>query len=278
MTTTRSCTSTCVAARPMPSASYMVSSMSATSGVMRRVHRRHGLGDRVQRGSGKQRMGSRAMGRCGGVVAIFATFAGAEHGHKTNKRCPIKGLSAESCVICQDFQDCRDGQRDGSIQGSYYGQPHLGALAGFCRWLRWPCGGWLAAPAAAQNLPDHARPSGPPRSRWPRPACRCRELSPNAPDTYTVKRGDTLWAISGMFLNSPWRWPELWGMNMQEVRNPHRIYPGQQLVLEKIDGLRAPAHAAGGRAGHADRHHARFAAHPLSSRSPTARCRRCRRT
>lgn len=63
------------------------------------------------------------------------------------------------------------------------------------------------------------------------------ELSPNAPDTYTVKKGDTLWEISGMFLRSPWRWPELWGMNMEQIRNPHRIYPGQQLYLEKADGL-----------------------------------------
>jgi nucleoid-associated protein YgaU len=62
------------------------------------------------------------------------------------------------------------------------------------------------------------------------------ELAPNAPDNYTVKRGDTLWAISGLFLQSPWRWPELWGMNMQDIRNPHLIYPGQQLYLEKKDG------------------------------------------
>ncbi|MEJ7930376.1 LysM domain-containing protein [Ramlibacter sp. AN1015] len=62
------------------------------------------------------------------------------------------------------------------------------------------------------------------------------ELAPDAPDSYTVKRGDTLWAISGLFLRSPWRWPELWGMNIQQVRNPHLIYPGQHLVLEKVDG------------------------------------------
>ena len=62
------------------------------------------------------------------------------------------------------------------------------------------------------------------------------ELAPNAPDSYTVKRGDTLWAISGMFLKSPWRWPELWGMNLEDIRNPHRIYPGQQLYLEKANG------------------------------------------
>ncbi|HTH77845.1 MAG TPA: LysM domain-containing protein [Ramlibacter sp.] len=63
------------------------------------------------------------------------------------------------------------------------------------------------------------------------------ELAPNAPDQYTIKRGDTLWGISGMYLKSPWRWPELWGMNMEAVHNPHLIYPGQVLVLEKVDGM-----------------------------------------
>lgn len=62
------------------------------------------------------------------------------------------------------------------------------------------------------------------------------ELAPNAPDTYTVKRGDTLWAISSLFLKSPWRWPELWGMNDDQIKNPHLIYPGQVLVLVKADG------------------------------------------
>lgn len=59
------------------------------------------------------------------------------------------------------------------------------------------------------------------------------ELAANAPDSYTVKRGDTLWGISGLFLKSPWRWPELWGMNMEQIRNPHLIFPGQMLFLEK---------------------------------------------
>ena len=62
------------------------------------------------------------------------------------------------------------------------------------------------------------------------------DLAPNAPDTYIVRRGDTLWAISGIFLTTPWRWPELWGMNLQDVRNPHLIYPGQQLYLDKSNG------------------------------------------
>lgn len=62
------------------------------------------------------------------------------------------------------------------------------------------------------------------------------ELSPDAPDRYQVKRGDTLWDISGLYLRRPWRWPELWGMNLQQIRNPHLIFPGQLLVLSQADG------------------------------------------
>lgn len=62
------------------------------------------------------------------------------------------------------------------------------------------------------------------------------ELAPNAPDSYTVKRRDTLWDISKLFLKSPWRWPELWGMNLQQIKNPHLIFPGQILYLDKSGG------------------------------------------
>lgn len=62
------------------------------------------------------------------------------------------------------------------------------------------------------------------------------ELADNAPASHTVQRGDTLWAVAGLFLRSPWRWPELWGMNLAEVRNPHRIYPGQVLTLDTSSG------------------------------------------
>jgi LysM repeat protein len=61
-------------------------------------------------------------------------------------------------------------------------------------------------------------------------------LAPDAPERYTIKSGDTLWALSRMYLTSPWRWPELWGMNKDQIRNPHLIYPGQELRLVKEGG------------------------------------------
>lgn len=70
-------------------------------------------------------------------------------------------------------------------------------------------------------------------------------LAPDAPELYTVKSGDTLWDLSRMYLTSPWRWPELWGMNKQQIANPHLIYPGQQLRLVKENG-RARLEIAGG--------------------------------
>lgn len=63
-----------------------------------------------------------------------------------------------------------------------------------------------------------------------------QELKPDAPDRYTVQRGDTLWDISGRYLEKPWNWPQLWNLNRNQVRNPHRIYPGDILVLDRRTG------------------------------------------
>lgn len=59
------------------------------------------------------------------------------------------------------------------------------------------------------------------------------ELAPDAPDRHIVVPGDTLWGISAKFLKNPYRWPDIWRMNKDEVKNPHRIYPGQVIVLDR---------------------------------------------
>jgi hypothetical protein len=81
-----------------------------------------------------------------------------------------------------------------------------------------------AAPAAADPLPDDPSLGIAPLDAGPAPG------APGAatPDTYTVKPGDTLWDLSGRFLNNPWYWPKIWSYN-PEIANPHWIYPGNLL-------------------------------------------------
>ena len=84
-----------------------------------------------------------------------------------------------------------------------------------------------AMEAAIEGQSSRAETSEAPRRGIP--------LADNAPDSYVVKRGDTLWGISKVFLRDPWYWPEIWQVNPQ-IQNPHLIYPGDTLRLVFIDG------------------------------------------
>ena len=59
---------------------------------------------------------------------------------------------------------------------------------------------------------------------------------PNAPDQHLVVKHDTLWDISGKFLEHPWCWPQVWGLNKDEIKNPHWIYPGQIIYFDRKNG------------------------------------------
>jgi hypothetical protein len=78
-------------------------------------------------------------------------------------------------------------------------------------------------------------------------------LKPDAPDRYVIVPGDTLWGISTRYTDSPWRWPELWGMNREQIQNPHLIYPGMVLLLDRARGTLsvagAPSNAQAGTPG-----------------------------
>ena len=103
--------------------------------------------------------------------------------------------------------------------------------------------GWVLAATTAQAQAQ--TPMAPPTTTAQRGAATppasaqgvsVADLAPNAPDTYTIKSGDTLWGIAGLYLRQPWRWPALWGMNRQDITNPHLIFPGQTLYLDKQGG------------------------------------------
>lgn len=97
----------------------------------------------------------------------------------------------------------------------------------------------LAACAHAPHKPAPAAappPAPPPAQEQPTaPAPAAPVMQPQAPRTYVVKKGDTLWGLASMYLQDPWRWPDIWYAN-PAIKNPHLIYPGDTLMLGYVNG------------------------------------------
>lgn len=106
----------------------------------------------------------------------------------------------------------------------------------------------LAVPAllaACASTPDtaqtRAEPAAPPTMPLHEPAppkaaqAIAQPFREDAPRAYTVKAGDTLWGLAQRFLKNPWAWPEIWYDNPR-VRNPHLIFPGDELLITQVDG------------------------------------------
>jgi nucleoid-associated protein YgaU len=162
-------------------------------------------------------------------VAIFATFGWWRTSRKL-KTLPNQGLERKIARnLSSYFQELQHDMTKHLMAKSTVAMAKLAALTALAS-------AFVTAPAWSQNFPISAaqRQTANAVAQMGVPLS---ELTADAPDRYTIKSGDTLWAISGLYLKRAWRWPELWGMNLNDIKNPHRIYPGQVLVLERKDDL-----------------------------------------
>src|SRR5574341_1247139 len=149
-------------------------------------------------------------------------------GHRAQEfTCKLKGLYGQSQAACKQIDlvlnwagrtEFQAGQESRKGRVAMFQQVRKSIIA-----LAFFVPGTLLgqAPGAPSSAPGSASASAP------------LAIKPDAPDRYVVVPGDTLWGISQRYTDSPWRWPELWNMNKEQIRNPHLIYPGYVIILDR---------------------------------------------
>lgn len=51
---------------------------------------------------------------------------------------------------------------------------------------------------------------------------------------HVVKKGDTLWDLAGYYYNNPFIWRNIYNANIEKIKDPHWIYPGQEFLIPDV--------------------------------------------